>query len=429
MRFPQPPWHQSGVSFTTIMFLVPFMWIASAVALALLASSVLAYAVVRVGWISIPSAARRVGCIDGLRGYLAITVFFHHCIIWLYVLRGKDWNMPHGNVHTNAGQASVAVFFMITGVLFYPKILRRLSDGEWIGHFISRICRLTPLMWFATAAVVAIVLYQNEGQIVSPPTAIVTCLFQWLTFWKAPNLFGHAHTDRIVAGVTWSLLYEWDFYLLLPGLSRLMNLVGKRIRPIFVLLAVFAYSEWLVYRHYVGPRYYVLFVVGMLVAEAVKFPRFAAFLRSPYAAIIGLAAATAEFVFCPTAFAVLPPVLLGIFLAPVVAGNSYFRILSLPSSVVLGEISYGIYLLHGILLYIAFNSMTYAPGLFVIPLMAPIIVAVTLITHRWIEVPAIEFGRRLARKVQNIQIRIPGVGAAPQGPAQVASQTSSQSAL
>jgi peptidoglycan/LPS O-acetylase OafA/YrhL len=152
----------------------------------------------------------------------------------------------------------------------------------------------------------------------------------------------------------------------------------------------------------------------MLAAEAVKIPKLAAFLRSPFAAIIGLAAVVTEFVLCPTAFAVLPPILLGIFFAPVVAGNSYFKILSLPSSIVLGEISYGIYLLHGILLYIAFNSMTYAPGSFVIPLMAPIVIAVTMLTHRWIEIPAIEFGRRLAHKLQHTELRLPGARSAAQ---------------
>src|SRR5438477_7905673 len=302
------------------------MWVASLIGVALLDCILLGYAAYRFGWIRIPLAARRVGFIDGLRGYLALTVFFHHCIIWLHIMRGKNWDAPHGNVHANAGQASVAVFFMITGVLFYPKILRRLSDGEWIGHFISRICRLTPLLWFATAAVVAIVLYQNEFHLVSPPSAIVICLAQWLSFYKLPNLFGHAHTERIIAGVTWSLVYEWGFYILLPGLSGLMTFIQTRVRPLIALLCVFFYFEWLIYRHYVGPRYYVLFVVGMLVAEAVKIQKLAVLLRSPWAAVIGLASLVCEFVFCPTAFAVLPPILLGIFFAPVVAGNSYFKL-------------------------------------------------------------------------------------------------------
>jgi len=389
------------------------MWIAFLIGGTVLSCILLGHAVYRVGWFKIPEAARRVGCIDGLRGYLALTVFFHHCIIWLYVLHGKSWNAPHGNVHANAGQASVAVFFMITGVLFYPKIMRRLSDGEWIGHFISRICRLTPLMWFATAAVVLVVLYQNEFQLVSPPSAIIICLAQWLSFYSLPNLFGHAHTERIIAGVTWSLVYEWGFYILLPGLSRLMSFIRIRVRPIIALLCVFFYFEWLIYRHYIGPRYYVLFVVGMIVAEAVKFDKIAAALRSPWAALIGLTALVCEFVFCPTAFAVLPPLLLGIFFAPVVAGNSYFKLLSLPASIVLGEISYGIYLLHGIVLYVGFGILTYAPGPTIMLLLGPLAVALAMFTHRFIEIPAIDFGRRLAKKVQHHNLSSPRQTAKP----------------
>jgi peptidoglycan/LPS O-acetylase OafA/YrhL len=366
--------------------------------------ALLGWAAARFRWITIPAPEKRVGCLDGLRGYLALTVFFHHFVIWLYVLNGKDWNSAHGNVHSNAGQASVAVFFMITGVLFYPKILRRLSDGEWLSHFVSRIFRLTPLMWFATAAVVAIVLYQNEFHVVSPPSAIAICLAQWLSFYRTPNLFGHAHTERIIAGVTWSLVYEWGFYLLLPGLSGMMCFLQSRVKPIVALLAAFLAFEWFIYRHYVGPRYYVLFVIGMLAAEIVKYPLAARVLRSRWAAAVGLAAIVSEFVFCPTAFAALPPVLLGLFFLPAVAGNSYFGLLSLRASIVLGEISYGIYLLHGILLYVILNSLTFPAGPYVMLLLGPIVVAVAMIAHRVVEVPAIAFGRRIGKRLQNFSL-------------------------
>ena len=381
------------------------MWLAFLIGITLLSCVLLGQAAHRFAWIQIPQTSRRIGCIDGLRGYLALAVFFHHCIIWLYVVHGVDWNTPHGNVHTNAGQASVAVFFMITGVLFYPKMMRSLSDGEWLGHFISRIFRLAPMMWFATAAVAGIVLYQNDYQLVSPPSVIAISLFQWLSFYKMPYLFGHPHSDRIIAGVAWSLVYEWGFYLLLPGFSRLMHSFRQRVRPFYVLLSVFVYFEWLIYRHYVGPRYYILFLAGMLVAEIVKSPKTAEFLRSPMAALIGIAAAACEFVFCPTAFAVVPPILLAVFFAPVVAGNSYFGLLSRSGSIVLGEISYGIYLLHGILLYVFFNSIMFAPAPFVIPLIAPVVVAICMLTHRLIEVPAIAFGRSLSQKVSRIGFR------------------------
>jgi peptidoglycan/LPS O-acetylase OafA/YrhL len=375
------------------------MWAALLIGVAMLCSLLLAYAAHYFRWIVIPPPTRRVGCIDGLRGYLALAVFFHHCVIWIYVVRGEDWNAFHGNVHTNSGQASVAVFFMITAVLFYPKITRRLSDREWIAHFISRVFRLMPLLWFATAAVVAIVLYQNDFKLGSPPSAIAISLAQWLFFSQMPNLFGHAHTERVIAAVTWSLVYEWYFYIFLPGFSWMMSFIGRLIRPITVLLCVFAGLEWMIYRYFEGPRFYVVFVVGMIIAEAIKNQKISMALRSPWAAVVGITALLAEFVYCPTAFAALPPVLLGMFFAPVVAGNSYFKLLSLPASVVLGEISYGIYLLHGIVLYMAVNAMTNSPSYLIMPLLAPVVIALAILTHRSIELPSIALGRRLSRKV------------------------------
>ena len=119
-----------------------------------------------------------------------------------------------------------------------------------------------------------------------------------------------------------------------------------RVRPLAVLLGFpLVYFEWLIYIGYDGPRYYIVFAIGMLVAEVVRNPKAAGLLRSRWAAVLGLAALLAEFLLGATAFSALPPILLAVFLAPVVAGNSYFKILSLKGSVILGEISYGIYLL------------------------------------------------------------------------------------
>ena len=389
------------------------MWIVFLISVTLLSAVLLGEAAFRFGWITIPDAARRVGCIDGLRGYLALSVFIHHCFLWLHVLKGHDWGPPPGNVYANLGQAAVAIFFMITAVLFYPKALRRLSDTEWMNHFISRIFRLTPLLWVATAAVAAVVLVQNEFSLGPQPVVAVLCLLEWLSFYGTPNLFGHAFTDRIIAGVTWSLVYEWGFYLSLPACSYFYAAIRNRVRPLPLLLAFFGYFEWLIYRNYVGPRYYVLFVIGMIVAELIRNPKIAAALRSPWAAIIGLAGLLTEFLFCPTAFAALPPILLAIFFAPVAAGNSYFKSLSLNGSIVLGEISYGIYLLHGILLYVVLHALVFAPGYYLIPLLAPLVIATAMFTHRFVEAPSIALGKRMAKRLQQSEFRPPWTTSAP----------------
>jgi peptidoglycan/LPS O-acetylase OafA/YrhL len=118
--------------------------VATSIAITLRCAVSLARASHRLGWVKIPEASRRIGCFDGLRGYLAVGVFMYHCLIWLYVLQGHEWSPPPGNAYANLGQATVALFFMITSILFYPKILRRLSGSEWLAHFISRIFRAHP---------------------------------------------------------------------------------------------------------------------------------------------------------------------------------------------------------------------------------------------------------------------------------------------
>jgi hypothetical protein len=41
----------------------------------------------------LPSSDKRIGCIDGLRGYLAISVLICHFIVWLQVQRlGGTWD-------------------------------------------------------------------------------------------------------------------------------------------------------------------------------------------------------------------------------------------------------------------------------------------------------------------------------------------------
>lgn len=379
------------------------MWTAVLIAVTLLLAVGLASAAHRFTWLAIPDPSRRVGCLDGLRGYLALFVFMHHCFLWVYILQGHVWTPPPGNLYANLGDASVALFFMITAVLFYPKAVRRLSLNEWITHFISRIFRLTPLLWAAVAAVVLIVLVQNEWHWNSRPSATLADIAQWLAFLGTPDLFGHVHTDRIIGRVTWSLFYEWIFYISLPVISLALSTIKSRVRPLYVVLALFLCVERLVYTHQGVSRFAVLFLAGMLAAEMIRLPKMAAWLRTPAAALIGLAALFSEVFFCPTAFAALPTALLLIFFAPVAAGNSYFGLLALPGSIVLGEISYGIYLLHGILLYTTLNLLVYRPGIYLMPMLTPVLVAITVLTHRLIEAPCIELGRRLARRIPQMR--------------------------
>lgn len=123
-----------------------------------------------------------------------------------------------------------------------------------------------------------------------------------------------------------------------------------------------------------------------------------------WAALIGGAALVVETIVFPASFAFGPCILLAVFFVPVVAGNSYFGLFSARPSIVLGEASYGIYLLHGIVLYLALadakplmDAAGPVPFWATLPLLFALVVAAAILLHEFLEKPAISVGRLLAR--------------------------------
>lgn len=54
--------------------------------IACMVATVVADLAVRGGF-PVPGGARRIGCVDGMRGYLALSVMIHHFAIWIQVTR------------------------------------------------------------------------------------------------------------------------------------------------------------------------------------------------------------------------------------------------------------------------------------------------------------------------------------------------------
>ena len=61
--------------------------------------------------------------LDGLRGFLAISVFFHHYIIIYNWKTTGIWFSPSEIYYQNYGKVGVAIFFMLSGFLFLNKII------------------------------------------------------------------------------------------------------------------------------------------------------------------------------------------------------------------------------------------------------------------------------------------------------------------
>jgi len=53
--------------------------------------------------------------LDGIRGFLALAVFFHHFTVTYYWKVNGVWAAPDNIILRNLGKFGVAIFFMITG--------------------------------------------------------------------------------------------------------------------------------------------------------------------------------------------------------------------------------------------------------------------------------------------------------------------------
>ena len=108
--------------------------------------------------------------LDGLRGFLAISVFFHHFAVTYHWKIHGIWTKPPPEIYyLNYGKVGVAIFFMITGFLFISKISKSNEKIDWPKLYESRFFRIVPLYLFALALISLIVFHNSEYQLNSQP--------------------------------------------------------------------------------------------------------------------------------------------------------------------------------------------------------------------------------------------------------------------
>jgi peptidoglycan/LPS O-acetylase OafA/YrhL len=345
-----------------------------------------------------PPGLGRFASIDGLRGYLAFFVFLYHACVWYFYLQTGRWNVPPSNLYAHFGESSVLLFFMITGFLFFSKLIDgRTKPIDWGRLFVSRFMRLVPLYFFAMFILFFIVAYLSKGEIKEPVSRLLNEAFQWISFTipGGPNLNGVANTFTITAGVTWSLPYEWIFYLSLPVLA----LTVRMMPPLpFIAISIACIMGLVIWR---PPHLHALIlapfsggIIASLLARSELFCRFAA---RKISSLILICCIAITVIYYPSAFGVVPILLLSIAFAFIACGNTVYGVLVSPISRTLGEISYSIYLLHGILLFVTFNfiigignSRNFSPltHWFTAIVVTPFLISICFLTFRYVESPA-----------------------------------------
>ena len=341
-------------------------------------------------------AGQRFVAIDGLRGYLAFFVFMHHSALWYFYLRTGRWENPPSSLFTHFGQMGVALFFMITGLLFFNKLLDAADEPiNWLRLFVSRVLRLAPLYGLVVLLVFVIVAVLSDFSLHVPAAQLLKVGGEWLTFTLLGGhpLNGVAETSIIVAQVTWSLVYEWMFYLSLPVLALSVRTVAPGS---CIALSVVAMILWVWLLRPAAP-YVCMFLGGIVAAICVRSPIVTRYLRTWIASALAVAclAWVASSAVTPRLpLQALP--LLGFSFVVFAAGNSLFGILSAPLSRRLGELSYSLYLLHGILLFVVFKfvigypraeALTPAKHWAVVSCCIPLLMLLCHYSYRFVELP------------------------------------------
>ena len=341
----------------------------------------------------------RLDFLDALRGIAAVLVVVEHAA------QAYRWKPGvHFTSHVvQLGQLGVMVFFFVSGFII-PVSLER--HGNLKSFWVARVFRLYPLYWFSLIAIY--VLWQNGFQTIDQGVRAHPVEAFLANFTMAARVFHQPYA----IGIYWTLLFELAFYLACSLLFVLGWLrYSDRIALVLMVLVLLKTYGPMVIGHPARPSalpFVAMFTGTVLyrVYAGTLAPRRAA----PVVAGAALMAilANAPFIgrahqpkyvggdsFTPMAVAFLGALAIVLF-----AMSQRHR--SVPRWLRhLGLVSYSIYIVHPLLL--GWIKRFGPTGLFVLIFVA-IVIAVSTVTYRVIEAPAIHAGRKVVHRLERRRV-------------------------
>ena len=332
--------------------------------------------------------------LDGLRGILAVSVFIHHSSVWYTYLHSSTWKFPESNLFNQLGHSGVELFFMISSFLFVDKLLQfEGTQFDWKSFYMKRFFRLAPLHFVLVAIIILIVFTQSDWQLQTSFYELFSSSFKWLSF----GTIGFAEingTDAAVinAGVLWSISYEWLLYFSLPILAIFISRAKPNI--FFILIGIVFIVITSLYRVY-EIQHLLSFLGGAIAPFILRYQKRRLNFNSIWFTLLLIFSISGIFIF-HSPENLICKLLLTIAFTIIALGNNFFGLLEGRTLRLLGEISYSIYLIHGIILFIlmhyvvgweevkSYNEIDYC--LLVLSIV-PIVVIVSLLAHRFIEKP------------------------------------------
>ena len=381
------------------------LWAVIAYALAITTSALLLRFFPRLQRSVQHTGQQRFSSVDGLRGYLAFGVFVHHtAITWIY-LHTRVFDVPKNYFYAQIGLASVALFFMITGFLFWGRLIKHGRHHDWLAFAVSRIFRLYPLYLPLLLVVIFCVFYLQGWTFEDEPLVVAKQVLAWLVF-DRPDINQYPQTGMLISNVTWTLSYEVFFYLALPLFGMVFVYRKNWKQAVLCLLGIYALYQVVGWEHSLKKHILMSFLGGIAAAYWVRRPQWVAWGQTRLAACIALMLLVVVLFMFRKSFATAPLLLLTAFFCIVASGNTLFGALTLRSIRWMGEISYSTYLLHGLLIWLLMHRLPVVmqwdiqqPLVFVAlaAVASSLLIVISSLTFLFIEQPGMLAGKKTVR--------------------------------
>ncbi|MET1076651.1 MAG: acyltransferase [Pseudomonas sp.] len=279
--------------------------------------------------------------LQALRAVAAWTVVMHHVMQIFFDFKGEGF---WGRLFIEKGAVGVDLFFVISGVVIY--LSTRKTDVSAGSFLANRVMRIVPAYWFYTV-LTALLLVQAPSLL--PGQAFEFNHFvQSLFFLPAEHPAGFGLYPTLAVG--WTLNYEMLFYLclaLLLGLPVRQRLLA--LATVLGLMSQVLAPAGLISAFYANPIVFE-FLLGVAIGMAYRRGWIGQGVRGPLVVLLGAMAALYHF---DSSLRLLH---WGLPSAAIVAAclalEPYFS--GIRPLKVLGDWSYSVYLLHGLVLSAGF---------------------------------------------------------------------------
>jgi exopolysaccharide production protein ExoZ len=355
-----------------------------------------------------PSRPRTLLSVQYARGVAAVSVLLFHAF--------NDANAT--GYPEQVLQAGVDLFFVISGFIMWVTTFRSdIGPKAFLG---KRVRRIVPLYWvFSAVAVLTAAVAPQLGKSTGTEHAIASFLFL-----PAVNPVTHKAEPLLAPG--WTLNHEMLFYLIF-ALALTLSSRRRRLLAVIGLNVTLAVVGWLTHGPLLVSFYSNPIILEFVFGVIVGWIYTNGYSASRRVSGVTVTAAALTMVFFAAAWGqtvILRVVLWGIPAALIVLGLALAEnakpVAQRRSWKFLGDASYSIYIVHGVMLAALFSIVNHlhAPDIVMIPLGAPIALIGGLIVYRYIESPMTNYlsGRRRTR----MAITPPLVSASPLVRAEVA---------